>query len=92
VTRCRAAQLDRQGTVNALLEGEALDAACRLGTAETGLLEQAMQRFGYSARAYHRILRVARTIADLGESPGIEAPHIGEALGYRAMDRWRVQA
>jgi magnesium chelatase family protein len=51
------------------------------------LLHQAMQRLQLSARAYHRILKIARTIADLGDSPDIETVHLGEALGYRSLDR-----
>ena len=51
------------------------------------LLRQAMNRFQLSARAYDRILRVARTIADLEGSPDIKGLHIGEAVGYRNMDR-----
>ncbi len=51
------------------------------------VLERAMERFGLSARAHARILKVARTIADLEESPGVRAEHVAEAVQYRAMDR-----
>ncbi len=51
------------------------------------LLEQALQRFSLSARAYHRILKVARTIADLAEMGQIAASHIAEALSLRRLDR-----
>ena len=51
------------------------------------LLEQALQHFSLSARAYHRILKVARTIADLAETEKIAAPHIAEALSLRKLDR-----
>ena len=52
-----------------------------------GILEHAMLKFDMSARAYDRILKVARTIADLDESATIGAPHISEAVSYRTLDR-----
>jgi magnesium chelatase family protein len=51
------------------------------------LLEQAMDKFGLSHRAYHRILKLARTIADLAQSPQIEINHLSEAISYRKLDR-----
>jgi len=60
---------------------------CRLAEADHRLLEQALERLGLSPRAYHRILKVARTIADLADSADIRTPHLSEALGYRALDR-----
>ena len=50
------------------------------------LVEKAISRFGLSARAYHRILKVARTIADLAGSPDIQTVHLTEAIGYRRLD------
>jgi magnesium chelatase family protein len=51
------------------------------------LLEQAMDRFGLSHRAYHRILKLARTIADLAGAEHIAVNHLSEAIGYRKLDR-----
>ncbi|MBN2134686.1 MAG: YifB family Mg chelatase-like AAA ATPase [Acidobacteria bacterium] len=60
---------------------------CRLDEECKKLLEAAMNKFGFTARAYHRILKVARTIADLEASTGIEIAHLAEAIQYRSMDR-----
>ena len=51
------------------------------------IFDRAMDRFKLSARAYHRILRIARTIADLEGSEWIRSPHVGEAIQYRSLDR-----
>jgi len=51
------------------------------------LLEHASRALGLSARAWHRILRVARTIADLGDDDQVQAPHVAEAIAYRSLDR-----
>ncbi len=68
---------------NAGLRGKRLAAFCALGPDERRLLEHAVTRLGLSARAYDRVRRVARTIADLEGSAVVEAPHLAEALGYR---------
>ncbi|MCB2228199.1 MAG: YifB family Mg chelatase-like AAA ATPase [Desulfarculaceae bacterium] len=60
---------------------------CRLSNEGLTLLERAMERLGLSARAYGRIHKIARTIADLEGSEKIELPHISEAIGYRSLDR-----
>ncbi|HEX5514735.1 MAG TPA: YifB family Mg chelatase-like AAA ATPase [Gammaproteobacteria bacterium] len=74
-----------RGAVNAALAGRQLDEACRLDRATQQLLDQAVERLRLSARGYHRILRVARTIADLAASEAIQANHLLEAINYRRM-------
>lgn len=87
VTQARQRQYRRNGQANTLLNGEALAAACALAKPDTQLLNTAMERLQLSARAYHRILRVARTIADLEGAETIATQHLTEALSYRALDR-----
>ena len=58
----------------------------------TALLERAVDSLQLSARSLHRILRVARTIADLADSPDIQTPHLTEAIGYRRLERGRERA
>lgn len=87
VTRARQLQYRRSGHANALLSGKALNAACSLAKSDTDLLNTAIERLQLSARAYHRILRVARTIADLQGAESIMTRHLTEALSYRALDR-----
>lgn len=77
--------LRRQGTINARLAGKDLDTHAKPDTAGQTLLNQAVSRLGLSARAYHRLLRVARTIADLAAAEHITAAHIGEAIQFRQL-------
>ncbi|USD65315.1 YifB family Mg chelatase-like AAA ATPase [Vibrio sp. SCSIO 43136] len=83
----REQMLSRSGKVNALLGSRELDQVCKLEKSDAQFLESALHRLGLSIRAYHRIIKVARTIADLEASPVITRAHLAEALGYRAMDR-----
>jgi magnesium chelatase family protein len=87
VVAARARQLARAGVPNALLDQPATNATCRLAPDDRALLERAMTTFDLSARSLHRILRVARTIADLDDSDAIATPHLAEAIGYRTLDR-----
>ncbi|MFC3716376.1 YifB family Mg chelatase-like AAA ATPase [Luteimonas soli] len=87
VEAARERQLQRAGQPNARLGQAETMAACRLSEADQQLLERAIDALQLSARAMHRILRVARTIADLAGSERIATAHLTEALGYRGMDR-----
>lgn len=87
VTRAWRRQMDRQGCSNAHLANGSLEQHARLSGSNRELLASAIERLGLSARAYHRILRVARSIADLQDSGDIDQPHLGEAIGYRRLDR-----
>jgi magnesium chelatase family protein len=62
-------------------------AACQLAAQDQLLLERAIDALQLSARSMHRVLRVARTIADLADSPQIATAHLAEALGYRRVER-----
>jgi len=78
-------QLARQGQLNATLAGRELEQHCQLASADLHMLLDAIERLRLSARAYHRLLRVARTIADLAGEARVEQVHLLEALSYRSM-------
>ena len=65
------------------MRGSDVDRHCRRTAASESLLAQAMARWSLSARGYHRVLKVARTIADVAGSDDLEAAHVAEAIGYR---------
>ena len=74
-------------TCNAQIPPEMLHEVCRTAPAADALLKNAFEKFGLSARAYDRVLKVSRTIADLDNSRDIEARHAAEAVRYRTLDR-----
>lgn len=87
VLAARNRQLARSGKPNARLSPREAGHFCTPDIQGIDLLERAAERLGFSARAYHRILKTARTIADLAASESVQSPHIAEAIGYRLLDR-----
>jgi magnesium chelatase family protein len=87
VVAARHIAIHRSGKVNASLTAKEVKQHCLLSEQDHKLLEQAMDKFGLSHRAYHRILKLARTIADLAQSENIENGHLSEAISYRKLDR-----
>jgi len=87
VIRAHAIQLKRSGKSNARLGQRETERICKLTPSYQSLLERAIDALQLSARGTHRILRVARTIADLASSDAIATAHLSEAIGYRQMDR-----
>ncbi|PJK12091.1 ATP-dependent protease [Lysobacteraceae bacterium NML120232] len=83
VIAARQRQLARAGKANALLNQQELLRDCALAAAEQKMLETAAEKLQLSARALHRILRVARSIADLADCEAIDRAHLAEAIGYR---------
>jgi len=86
VERARTRMLERQGKANSKLVAAEVDGHCGLDSAAAGILQRAIAKIGLSARGYHRVLKVARTIADLGGSDDIVTGHIAEAIQYRMCE------
>jgi magnesium chelatase family protein len=87
VTLARNRQLGRNGCLNAQLAVDQIDQCCRIDGDGRQLLEQALDRLEMSARSYHRLLRLARTVADLAGLDGIRPEHVSEAIQLRFLDR-----
>jgi len=87
VRTARDVQHRRQGVTNARLSNRQVEQLCSPTPSALTLLERAAAQLGLSARAHHRVLKLARTIADLGNAAAIEPPHVSEALGLRRLDR-----
>ncbi|EDN66464.1 Mg chelatase-related protein [Beggiatoa sp. PS] len=87
VIAARKVQLERGGKPNNLLSNREIEQFCRLNEADERLLDNAMEQLGLSARAWYRILKVARTIADLAGKEDIQTLHLTEAITYRRLER-----
>ena len=85
VTTAREAQRARQGKPNSRLATKEIDRLCAPDDAGAQLLKQAIARLNFSARAYHRVLKVARSIADLAGARSVGSAHIAEAIHYRRI-------
>lgn len=88
VVAARQRQLQRQGKANAWLSAKEIEAVANTSPAAQQLLENAMIKMGLTARGYHRLLKVARSVADLDASETIQPTHMAEAIGYRQLDKW----
>jgi magnesium chelatase family protein len=87
VAAARHVQLARQGKLNGRLSAREVGQVCTLGGDARSLLATAIARMGLSARAYHRVLKLARTCADLGAAPDVRFEDVAEAIKLRALDR-----
>ena len=86
-TRAFDRQVERSGMANAALDAGRLKSTCELDAPGWELLRRVSDRLRLSARAYHRIIKVARTVADLNDSDAIRPEHLSEAIGYRPVER-----
>ncbi|MBI6549515.1 YifB family Mg chelatase-like AAA ATPase [Xenorhabdus lircayensis] len=91
VQTARKIQIERYGHINAHLNSKQTENICKLRMEDAVFLENTLLKLGLSIRAWHRILKVSRTIADLKEQKRIEKPDIMEALSYRCIDRLLIQ-
>jgi len=87
VVQARQRQQQRSGVLNSQLDNTQLQSACKVEHSARQLLQRAMEQLRLSARAYHRILKVARSIADLEDMEQIDERHLSEAISYRCLDR-----
>ena len=91
VVRARQVQLTRQGICNARLANSQIERWCRLDRAGRNILDRSMKKLGLSARTRGRVLKLARTIADVDEDEIISALHVSQAIMLRSLDRTRTE-
>jgi magnesium chelatase family protein len=87
VIQAQQIQLQRNGCLNAQMNNQQIKQFCEIDDQTQNLLESAIHKFGLSARAFHKILKVSRTIADIEASKNIAIKHASEAISYRKLDR-----
>ncbi|MEN8213308.1 MAG: YifB family Mg chelatase-like AAA ATPase [Pseudomonadota bacterium] len=87
VAQAHKIQLQRQQCLNSQLNVKQIERYCTLAAADEALLMQAIEKLNLSHRAYHRVLKVARTIADFDRQPQIQTPHVTEAVSYRSLEK-----
>ena len=85
VSQAQERQRARQGCLNAALNGDGIDAHCALDASASKFLQSAAAKLGWSARSFHRVLRVARSAADLGCDRDVKINHLAEAIQYRRV-------
>ncbi|RKS84544.1 magnesium chelatase family protein [Orbus hercynius] len=91
IIKARDKQIKRNNKINSQLSTQDINQYCLIKPEDNLFLEQALIKLGLSVRAWHRILKVSRTIADLDDKNDIERKHITEALSYRSMDKLLIQ-
>ena len=91
VIEARNRQLDRQYCLNAKMTNQQIEQYCELDQTTEQLLLASIDKLKLTARSYHKILRLARTIADMADELNIRSPHLAEAIAYRKLDkRWNA--
>ena len=87
ITAARTLQIQRSGFYNAYLSADGIEQSCLCSPEDLRFLQSACEQLHLSVRAYHKVLKLGRTIADLANSPGVLRQHLEEALQYRCFDR-----
>tara|TARA_B110000971_G_scaffold76662_2_gene78752 strand:- start:134 stop:508 length:375 start_codon:yes stop_codon:yes gene_type:complete len=87
VTKTRTRQLERQDCLNSRLTNHQIDAFCQLDVSSEKILMTAIDKLKLTARSYHKLLKLARTIADMVDEKNIQQMHLLEAISYRQQDK-----
>lgn len=91
ILSCRQKQISRQQVLNSQLEHKQIEKICLLNPSTRNFMQQAMDKLGFSARIFHRVLKLARTIADLSDEDEVNINHLSEAMAFRGLDRLRFE-